>query len=258
MKTLSIRAKTLAIALPLAGIGFVGCWDDDDNDSGTNPTSQFPLTAAVADVQGYTDSTIHGTVTFKEQGDSLLVQGSIAGLAPGQPYAVHVHQFGDCSAPEASGDHFAGPGEPHGNPFGPAGSHHRGDLPNLQVDSDGVGHFEIMAGSISLGEGVDPGAILNIGTPIDTGSTSVLGRSVVVHAAPDDYTTQPSGASDGRIACGVIHVTDSTGTIQDTTGTGTDTTGTGIDTTGTLPIDTTGSDTLTVPVPIDSTGTPTY
>ena len=32
----------------------------------------------------------------------------------------------------------------------------------------------------------------------------IIGRSVIRHAMPDDFTTQPSGASGTKIGCGVI------------------------------------------------------
>jgi len=43
------------------------------------------------------------------------------------------------------------------------------------------------------------------GVTLGTGPTSFIGRSVVVHANADDFTTQPSGNSGARIACGVIN-----------------------------------------------------
>jgi Cu-Zn family superoxide dismutase len=30
------------------------------------------------------------------------------------------------------------------------------------------------------------------------------GTAIVIHAGPDDYKTDPSGGSGGRIACGVV------------------------------------------------------
>ena len=231
MKTLRFRYRMLALALPLVGISFTGCWDDDDDDDIVGNVNAGRIDTAVAEMGGYADSGIQGTVSFHEEGDSLLVTAEINGLNPGGTYGMHIHEFGDCSTPEASGDHFK-PGEPHGNPFDPAGSHHAGDLPNVQVDSAGVGRLSFMTATVNL----------------EGGSISVLDRSVVLHALPDDYITQPAGGTGERIACGVIVSTNGLGT--DTTGVGTDTTGVGIDTTGIgvdttdIGVDTTGIDTI--------------
>jgi Cu-Zn family superoxide dismutase len=32
----------------------------------------------------------------------------------------------------------------------------------------------------------------------------IIGKSIVIHQSPDDYRTQPSGASGKKLACGVI------------------------------------------------------
>jgi Cu-Zn family superoxide dismutase len=34
--------------------------------------------------------------------------------------------------------------------------------------------------------------------------SELIGRSVVVHADPDDYMSQPAGNSGKRVGCGVI------------------------------------------------------
>jgi Cu-Zn family superoxide dismutase len=184
MKTRKSALKSLLLAVPLTGAFWLGCSDDNDSDLvGLSPSAE-----ASANVRGYTDSTIQGTVTFQAVADSMLIQGSVSGLIPGTKYGVHVHEFGDCTTPNASGAHFDSIGQVHGNPDDTLPLHHFGDLPNLVVDANGTGHFEITTNSMSLG----------------TGSRSILGRSVVVHLLPDDYVTQPAGGTDGRIACGII------------------------------------------------------
>lgn len=39
---------------------------------------------------------------------------------------------------------------------------------------------------------------------VDAGSTSVIGRGLIVHRDPDDFKTQPTGNAGPRIACAVI------------------------------------------------------
>ncbi len=77
------------------------------------------------------------------------------------------------------------PGEAHGAPG--EGKSHRGDLGNLVADAAGKAHLEWLSPHFSL-----------------NGPAGILGRSVVVHAEEDDLSTQPTGNSGARIACGVI------------------------------------------------------
>jgi Cu-Zn family superoxide dismutase len=112
------------------------------------------------------------------------------GLSPGAK-GVHIHAVGKCDPPDftTAGSHFNPAGRQHGalNPQGP----HAGDLPNLTVGADGKGRLEA---SIEL-------------VTLLTGTNSVFdadGSAIVVHAAPDDFRTDPTGNSGARIACGVI------------------------------------------------------
>ena len=128
--------------------------------------------------------------TAEEAGDGVRIRIEASGLSEGA-YGVHVHAVGRCDAPAftTAGPHWNPTGQQHGkdNPQGM----HKGDLPNLLVGTDGQGSFEYTI----------PGASL------DGRSNAMLdgdGAAVVVHQAPDDYRTDPSGNSGTRIACGVL------------------------------------------------------
>ncbi len=115
---------------------------------------------------------------------------ALKGLPPGI-HAIHIHERGDCSAPDftSAGGHLAG-GKEHG--IESHGGPHAGDLPNLHVPASGAVAVEYFNGAVSLGS---------------DGSGALFGKdgtAVIVHAKPDDYKSQPSGDAGGRIACGVI------------------------------------------------------
>lgn len=131
--------------------------------------------------------TANGLVRMAQEGDRVVVRARVAGLVPNREHGFHVHEKGDCSAADASsaGEHF----NPHAQPHGPQhAEHHAGDLPSLKADAAGVAatSFEVK------------------GTLLGAGASDLIGKALVVHADPDDYTTQPSGNSGRRIACGVI------------------------------------------------------
>lgn len=133
-------------------------------------------------------SEVQGSVKLVQRGENVVVSGKVTGLAPGA-HGFHVHEKGDCSAPDASsaGPHFDPAGsKAHGGPTG--SSRHGGDLGNITADAKGVAQFEVIVHGISLG----------------TDAGSVVGRSIIVHAKPDDLATQPSGNSGPRLACGLI------------------------------------------------------
>ena len=144
-------------------------------------------TSAVATLAPTAGNTAAGTVSFTQQGETVLVAVDATGLKPG-PHGFHVHEKGDCSAPDATsaGGHFNPTGQPHGDPKGAA--HHLGDMPMLVADSSGNAKFKFEFGPATL----------------RGGPNDIVGRSVVVHADADDYATQPAGNSGARVACGVI------------------------------------------------------
>ena len=130
-----------------------------------------------------------GTVRFTEEGSSVKVVADLQGLTPGQKHAMHIHQFGDCSAPDgmSAGGHYNPEGHQHGLPE--KDMRHAGDLGNVQADDQGKAHHELTVNNISIAGVKNP----------------ILGRAVIVHAKPDDGG-QPVGNAGGRIACGAIGV----------------------------------------------------
>jgi Cu-Zn family superoxide dismutase len=142
---------------------------------------------AVAVLHPTAGSKVSGTVTFTEVADGVQVQAEITGLTPGN-HGFHVHEFGDCSATDASsaGAHFNPTHKPHAGPD--TDERHVGDMGNVEADASGTAKLEYVDHQISL----------------TNDERSVIGRSVVVHAKADDLKTQPAGDSGARVACGVI------------------------------------------------------
>jgi Cu-Zn family superoxide dismutase len=142
---------------------------------------------AIAILHSASGSQVMGTVTFTQTGDTVQVVADITGLTPGK-HGFHIHEFGDCSAADASsaGGHFNPMKKPHGAPD--AAERHAGDLGNLEADASGKAHLELKDKMLKL-----------------SGENSILGRGVIVHEKVDDWS-QPVGNAGGRLACGVIGV----------------------------------------------------
>jgi superoxide dismutase, Cu-Zn family len=132
-----------------------------------------------------------GTVTFKQHGSHVMVHARISGLKPFGEHGFHVHEKGDCSSGDGmgTGGHFNPTAKPHG---AQDADHHAGDMPSLKANAAGSVDVRFHLAGVTLGDG---------------GLTDLAGRGVIVHAGPDDYKTQPTGNSGGRIACGAIEVT---------------------------------------------------
>jgi superoxide dismutase, Cu-Zn family len=151
------------------------------------PAPGVTATAQLAPTQGHNAS---GTLNIQSEGDALHISGRLAGLPPNGEFGFHIHEKGDCSAPDASsaGGHFNPASAQHGNPQGE--THHAGDMLNAKSDADGVAQVDAVTTAVSL----------TAGQPNDA-----RGKAIVLHEKADDYTTQPSGNSGARIACGVIN-----------------------------------------------------
>lgn len=145
------------------------------------------LPEAFAEIQGsdkYPE--IHGMVYFFEVYGGTIVMAELYGLPDeemqeqGKFFAFHIHEGGKCAG--TAEDPFADTGM-HYNPEHMEHPEHAGDLP-LLLSTHGAAWSAVYTGRFN---------------PDD-----VVGRSVIVHAKPDDYRTQPSGDSGEKIACGEI------------------------------------------------------
>ncbi len=184
------RARTTlsAIGAVLLGATLVaGCETTSTPSASAAAESRAAPVTAMAQLKPTQGSTTAGTVWFTQQGLRVNVRVQVSGLAPNQEHGFHVHEKGDCSSPDgmSTGGHF----NPGGQPHGPQGApHHGGDMPSLKADASGNAQASFQIEGVSVATGID----------------GLLGRGVIVHAKPDDYTTQPTGNSGARIACGVI------------------------------------------------------
>jgi len=138
-------------------------------------------------LQSTKNNQVGGTVNFSQKGGKVLVEATVTGLTPGL-HGFHIHEKGDCSSGDgmSAGAHFNPGAKPHGGPH--LAERHAGDLGNLNADAGGKATLSLEVDGITLGEGAN----------------SIIGKGLIVHAGPDDYTTQPTGNSGGRVACGVI------------------------------------------------------
>ncbi len=147
-----------------------------------------PITKAVAVISPTSGNRVSGVVGFTQMSDGVMIVADLTGLTPGE-HGFHIHEFGDCREADAlsAGNHFNPYGLPHGGPE--TNLRHAGDLGNVTADASGSAHYEYLDPVLAL-----------------SGPTSIIGRSVIVHAKPDNLHSQPAGSSGARIACGVIGI----------------------------------------------------
>ena len=158
------------------------------------PASAEMANAALKDKSGKAV----GDVDLMQMPNGVLLKLSVKGLTPGE-HAFHIHAVGKCEAPfESAGPHFNPGSHKHGLMTGPG---HAGDMPNLHVLQSGELTVEILNSAVTLEKG-KPNSLFD-------GD----GSSIVIHAGPDDYKTDPAGNAGDRIACGVVQQSGSAATI---------------------------------------------
>ncbi|MBK8667512.1 MAG: superoxide dismutase family protein [Burkholderiales bacterium] len=189
MKTHVLRTAALAAAVA----GLAACATSNTNTGEANENN--PRTEASARLTSAAggaalpnpQSPTQGAVKFSQVRDIVSASGSVTGLAPNARHAFHVHEKGDCSSPDfnSAGGHFNPTSQPHGAHG--SGKHHLGDMPELVTDASGTANIGFNSSSLKL-----------------RGPNSIIGKAVIVHAAPDDVNAQPTGNAGARLVCGVI------------------------------------------------------
>ncbi len=147
--------------------------------------NQTPKPYAIAQLHGSPDyPALYGTVVFHPFRTGVLVSAELFHLPEQKSgcdiFAFHIHEGHSCRG--TSTDPFGDSGG-HYNPTGRLHPCHAGDLPPL-FGCHGYAYLSVFTDRFTLDE--------------------IIGRVVIVHSNPDDFTTDPSGNAGSKIACGVI------------------------------------------------------
>jgi Cu/Zn superoxide dismutase len=145
---------------------------------------------AAADVEGSSQyPELNGKVKFYKARNGVVVEASVYGLPESgekcgnSVFALHIHNGTGCTGNQT--DPFADAGV-HYNPENCPHPEHAGDLPPL-FSNGGYAWMAVFTERFKLED--------------------VMSLPVIIHARPDDFTTQPSGNAGSKIACGIIYKT---------------------------------------------------
>jgi superoxide dismutase, Cu-Zn family len=146
------------------------------------------ISRAIAVLHPTQGQKVQGIVAFTQTPEGVRVNAEVAHLPSGK-HAYHVHLYGDCSGPQGktAGTHFnfQGPSKAPPDQI----DRITGNLGNLEANADGNATAETVIEQVTL-----------------HGPYSIIGRSVVIHAKPNDPSSPPMGAAGERLACGVIGI----------------------------------------------------
>jgi len=142
---------------------------------------------ALAEIIGAKDyPDLRGVVTLQSTPGGVLVTAQISGLpvqnhcAHGSVFGFHIHSGTTCSGNEE--DAFLNAGT-HFNPENCPHPYHAGDMPPL-FGVHGFAYLSFLTDRFTIED--------------------VMGKAVIIHDSPDDFTSQPAGNSGAKIACGII------------------------------------------------------
>lgn len=154
---------------------------------------------AVAQISapGDTTTSVRGTASFVETAGGLRVRYDVSGLAAGA-HGFHVHEGSSCGAADADGDGALEAGGAAGAHFNPGNNDHGAlDDPMSERHAGDLGNIDPQGGTARGTKTTEALAL--------DGDRSVVGRTVVVHADPDEFADAGAMAG-GRVGCGVIRL----------------------------------------------------
>ena len=129
---------------------------------------------------------INGTVYFKETKNGVMVTAKINNLPQSKNkcisrfFGFHIHEGTSCTGNNE--DEFAN-AKSHLNPTNCPHPFHIGDLPPL-IENNGYAYMSVLINKFKIKD--------------------IIGKAIIIHDMPDDFTSQPSGNSGTKIACGII------------------------------------------------------
>ncbi len=141
---------------------------------------------AIAFIRGGKDNkNLFGTASFTQRPNGVIITTEVFNLPADMEYksafhAYHIHEGSRCCGNEE--DEFADAGG-HYNPQNYPHPYHAGDMPPL-LSNNGYAWSSFLTDRFNVYD--------------------IIGRTVIIHADTDDFTTQPSGNSGKKIACGEI------------------------------------------------------
>lgn len=175
------------IFLLLTGVLLIaGCKTKADDTNKTNTGKTIKMKVNFAAISG---SKASGNASFIEESGKVTFTANLSGLKPGV-HAIHIHEKADCTSPDgkSAGGHWNPTFQDHGK-WGSA-NYHKGDIGNFPTDTNGNGTITMTTDEWCIGCG-DP-------------KKDILGKGLIVHEDPDDFTSQPAGNAGARIACSAI------------------------------------------------------
>lgn len=194
-----LRLSIMALSL----LAFVSCKNEkkdadaiddmvesaDDMDYDLQDDREMTKTLSM-NMESKSGSTASGEIHFSESNGRVSMEAKFTGLTPGT-HAIHIHEKGDCSAADGSsaGGHWNPTHERHGK-WGDAEGYHKGDIGNMEADVEGNASIKMETDEWCIG--------------CDDDNKNIVGKSIIVHDAADDFVSQPTGDAGGRVSCGGI------------------------------------------------------